>query len=237
MFERFTPEARNIVVGAQQQARRLGHRYVGCEHLLLAVTAADAPASAVLRDHGLTPDRVTDVILQHVGLGAGAGLFTGLDRDALATIGVDLDAVRARIEASFGPEALTRASRAMPGGTAGRRLPPKPARLLRRWWRRRHEPARVPSAQARQRSGVAGRESGARGVASGWIPFTPRAKKLLVLAADEAKTRHDPHVGAEHCALAVAGMTSGMAPVILAALGVSAPELRTAITRRYRQAS
>ena len=41
--------------------------------------------------------------------GPGAVLFGGLDRDALAAIGIDLDAVRARIESSFGPEALTQA--------------------------------------------------------------------------------------------------------------------------------
>jgi hypothetical protein len=33
-------------------------------------------------------------------------LFGGLDWDALAAIGIDLDAVRARIESSAGPEAL-----------------------------------------------------------------------------------------------------------------------------------
>ena len=49
-------------------------------------------------------------IVRRVGLGAGAGLFGGLDKDALATIGIDLDAVRARIEASFGPAALARAA-------------------------------------------------------------------------------------------------------------------------------
>jgi hypothetical protein len=30
MFERFTPETRTVVIHAQQHARRLGHRYVGC---------------------------------------------------------------------------------------------------------------------------------------------------------------------------------------------------------------
>jgi hypothetical protein len=39
--------------------------------------------------------------------GPGAVLFGGLDRDALAAIGIDLDAVRARIGSSAGPEALT----------------------------------------------------------------------------------------------------------------------------------
>ena len=35
--------------------------------------------------------------------------MSGLDAAALAAIGIDLDVVRARIEAAFGPDALTRA--------------------------------------------------------------------------------------------------------------------------------
>jgi hypothetical protein len=46
--------------------------------------------------------------------GPGAVLFGGLDRDALAAVGIDLDAVRARIESSFGPEALTQVVRREP---------------------------------------------------------------------------------------------------------------------------
>ena len=40
MFERFTGGARAAVVQAQKHARRLGHRYIGCEHLLLAAASA-----------------------------------------------------------------------------------------------------------------------------------------------------------------------------------------------------
>ena len=58
MFERFTDSARHIVVQAQHDARRLGHHYIGCEHLLLAAAEASEPASAVLRDQGVTPERV-----------------------------------------------------------------------------------------------------------------------------------------------------------------------------------
>jgi hypothetical protein len=112
MFERFTDEARTIVALASGHARRLGHRYVGGEHILLAAVTAGQPASAVLCAHGVTPELVEEEIVRRVGLGAGAGLFGGLDKDALATIGIDLDAVRARIEASFGPQALARAAQA-----------------------------------------------------------------------------------------------------------------------------
>jgi Clp amino terminal domain, pathogenicity island component len=109
MFERFTDTARFVVVQAQEDARRFGHPHIGCEHLLLAAAATGEPAGAVLRDHGVTPERIEAEILRVIGRGPTADPLAGLDRQALASIGIDLDVVRARIEAAFGPDALTRA--------------------------------------------------------------------------------------------------------------------------------
>ena len=67
MFERFTDTARRVVVLAQEDARRLGHNYIGCEHLLLAAAAAGEPAGAVLRDQGVTPERIKAEILRASG--------------------------------------------------------------------------------------------------------------------------------------------------------------------------
>ncbi|WP_353509147.1 Clp protease N-terminal domain-containing protein, partial [Intrasporangium sp.] len=137
MFERFTADARTVVIHAQQHARRLGHRYIGCEHLLLALAATETPAGGVLREHGVTPERIEEEVVRRIGLGAAAALFADLDRDALASIGVDLDAVRARIEASVPPESLTRAGQVVQcwPRRAGRG---RPVALLHRWrrWRR-----------------------------------------------------------------------------------------------------
>jgi Clp amino terminal domain, pathogenicity island component len=77
MFERFTDTARHVVVHAQADARRLGHGYIGCEHLLLAAAAASEPASAVLRDQGVTPERIEAEILRAVGRGQAAGRGKG----------------------------------------------------------------------------------------------------------------------------------------------------------------
>ena len=109
MFERFTDTARHIVVQAQDDARELGHGYIGCEHLLLAAAGTDEPAGTVLRDQGATPERIKAEILRTSGPGQTADLVGGLDAEALASIGINLDVVRARIEAAFGPNALTRA--------------------------------------------------------------------------------------------------------------------------------
>jgi Clp amino terminal domain, pathogenicity island component len=93
-------------------ALRLGHQHFGSEHFLLALAGSDQPAGTVLRERGVTPDGVEREIARRAGTGGTASLFGDLDRDALATIGIDLGAVRASAEASFGPEALARAGRA-----------------------------------------------------------------------------------------------------------------------------
>jgi Clp amino terminal domain, pathogenicity island component len=109
MTRNFTEDANSLVVLAYEHAVRLGHPCLAGEHLLLALAAASQPAGAVLREHGVLPERVEAEIVRL----SGGGLFGDLDRDALAAVGVDLDAVRAAAEASFGQEALTRAARAV----------------------------------------------------------------------------------------------------------------------------
>jgi ATP-dependent Clp protease ATP-binding subunit ClpA len=236
MFERFTGDARTVVVHAQEHSRRLGHRYIGCEHLLLAVVSTGQPASAVLRENGLTPERVEVEIVRLAGLGAGASLFADLDRDALASIGIDLDAVRARIEAAFGPEALTRAGQALHRRPRPSRLNPRravPPSLVRRWrrWRRGRRAVAAPPAPA-----ATGLYQATGPRPPGHIPFTPGAKKTLANAVREAQARQDTCIGVEHIALGLVAIDSGLVPPILSALGASATTLRAAVLDRYRQA-
>lgn len=225
MLERFTGGARAAVVQAQEQARRLGHRYIGCEHLLLAAASAAAPAASALREHGVTPNAVEAAIVRLIGRGETDDLFSALDREALATIGIDLMAVRDRIEATFGPGALTRVAPAACLGNRPAWLRSPIPRLLRRRRRcragshQRSTPGQRPADQA------------------GHLPFTPRAKKSLENARREAAARHDSYVGIEHLTLALVAMETGSVPPILSALGTSPATLRTAILSRYRQAS
>ena len=237
MFERFTQDARTLVVQASQHARRLGHRYIGGEHILLAAVCASQPASAVMCAHGVTPELVEEEIVRRVGLGAGAGLFGGLDKDALATIGIDLDAVRARIEASFGPQALTDAAQAAYQAQR-KRLGPRPPRLVRSWRRRRRaRRTMVTHAPGPRPPEATGRYRAPGPPPSGHIPFTPAAKKILELTLRETLARNDSQIGVEHIALALTAVKSGLVPSILSAAGASAPALRAAILDRYRQAS
>jgi ATP-dependent Clp protease ATP-binding subunit ClpA len=237
MFERFTDDARAVVALASEHARRLGHRYIGGEHLLLAAVTAGQPASEVLSAHGVTPEFVEEEIVRRVGLGAGAGLFGSLDSEALATIGIDLDAVRARIEASFGPQALARAAQTAHRDTR-RRPGPRPPGLVRRWRRRRRAQRAMISAPAPgpRPPEATGRYCAPGPRPSGHIPFTPAAKKILELTLREAVARHDSHVGVEHIALALTTIKQGLVPQVLATAGAPAT-LRAAILDRYRQAS
>src|SRR3954447_5223831 len=99
MFERFTNEARPAVAGAQSEARRLHHSHIGTEHLLLALLTQDTASTAVLFRSGLAHGGGRNAIRGHRG-------GEDLDADALTTLGIDLDGLRDRVEATFGPGAL-----------------------------------------------------------------------------------------------------------------------------------
>jgi ATP-dependent Clp protease ATP-binding subunit ClpA len=232
MFERFTDTARGVLVQAQKDARRLGHNYIGCEHLLLAAAAADEPAGAVLRDHDVTPERIEAAILRTIGPGQTVGPLGGLDKEALASIGIDLDVVRARIEAAFGPDALTWA---LPAARHSRRpawgkgpLAELTRRRRRRRARRNAPQPAGPGSNAPLLPGPAPR---------GHLALTPRAKKTLELSLREANALHDSYIGVQHLTLGLLALKDGMVPVILSALDAQATSVRAEILARYRKAS
>jgi hypothetical protein len=109
---------RSALARALGHARRLARRNVSGEHLMTVLISVlhprrdPRPARAVLHSCGATVEDVAEEIARRAG--PGAVLFGGLDRDALAAIGIDLDAVRARIESSFAPEDLTQAVHRQP---------------------------------------------------------------------------------------------------------------------------
>lgn len=70
MFERFTAKARQVVVGAQEEARSLQHNYIGTEHLLLGLLSVpDSIGARALRQLGVTQDQVRADVEAMIGRG------------------------------------------------------------------------------------------------------------------------------------------------------------------------
>ncbi len=122
MFERFTRDARSVVSLAVGDGEASGT--VDSVSLLLALAWLDpghdgGTAGRVLRDAGLDRDRLEAAAATvdrpgrpatpspHDAASTGQGASAGdLDGAALASLGVDLDAIRARADEVFGPGAL-----------------------------------------------------------------------------------------------------------------------------------
>ncbi|HET8529463.1 MAG TPA: Clp protease N-terminal domain-containing protein [Gaiellaceae bacterium] len=69
-FERFTERARQAVVLAQDEARALGHNYIGTEHLLLGlVREQEGLAARALDALGITLAAVREEVQRIVGVG------------------------------------------------------------------------------------------------------------------------------------------------------------------------
>jgi ATP-dependent Clp protease ATP-binding subunit ClpA len=102
MFERFADQAREAVTSALNEARTSGTNQIDCEHLLIALaSASDGQAAETLTAAGLNPTR-----LRSLAATAPSSPADTLDAEALAAIGIDLDAVRRAAENAFGPGSL-----------------------------------------------------------------------------------------------------------------------------------
>ncbi|MDX1918417.1 MAG: ATP-dependent Clp protease ATP-binding subunit [Candidatus Caenarcaniphilales bacterium] len=140
MFERFTEKAIKVIMLAQEEARRLGHNFVGTEQILLGL------------------------------IGEG----TGIAAKTLKQMGVNLKDARIEVEK------------------------------------------------------IIGRGSGFVAVE---IPFTPRAKRVLELAWDEARQLGHNYIGTEHLLLGLIREGEGVAAKVLESLNVDINRIRSNILR------
>ena len=73
MFERFSDEARRVVVLAQEEARLLNHNYIGTEHILLGlVRDGEGVACRALETLGVSLDRMRRRVEEKIGHGSSA---------------------------------------------------------------------------------------------------------------------------------------------------------------------
>jgi ATP-dependent Clp protease ATP-binding subunit ClpC len=69
MFERFDEPARQVVVLAQDEARRLRHNYIGTEHMLLGLVRDRGPAGRALGELGVHAEHVRGEVAKIIGSG------------------------------------------------------------------------------------------------------------------------------------------------------------------------
>jgi hypothetical protein len=101
---------RRLLELAGEEAARLGHRYVGPEHLLLGLLRDAGPAARILHAQGV------DLEAARAALGrlAEQGVLPGprpSDAELLGMLGIDLEAVRRSTLGAFGAQTLQRAVR------------------------------------------------------------------------------------------------------------------------------
>lgn len=208
MFERFSEDARAVVVSAQQEANRFGHNYVGTEHLLLGLMAHGSGVGVeVLAEAGVRLDTARSAALRMLGRGFHAP-SPEEERAALAAIGIDLDLVRERIEEVFGPGALER---------------PLAFGPRRRWGLRRR--ARRPDARCASLTG------------DSRFRFPPRAKKAVELSVVEAEALGRATVEVDHLLLGLLDVPEGIAAHLLGELGVDVQALRARLLTRLTDAA
>ena len=100
------PAAEPYLAAGAELARRLGHNYVGTEHVLsVLVRDPEAAAPRLLARLGISADAVDAALACWLADGTPAAR---IDPQALAELGIDFDAVRDRVEQTFGPGALER---------------------------------------------------------------------------------------------------------------------------------
>jgi ATP-dependent Clp protease ATP-binding subunit ClpA len=239
MFERFTDQARRVVVLAQEEARQLGHNYIGTEHLLLALmhqpgSVAGQALAAAGATHVAGQAAVLDIVGRGTDTPSGHVPFTPRSKRVLEKalrhalqyghnyIGtehillglLDLpEGVGCRALETMGirPQDVQGQVVALLGGGAGGRAPGAGLpRGVRVEAVSTSEPVRLPDMED--------------------VPvlrrFRPDARRVLLLAESEALRLGRSGVGEEHVLLGLLAEGEGRGARGLAAVGVTLEDAR-----------
>jgi ATP-dependent Clp protease ATP-binding subunit ClpA len=236
--EQLTAPARRAMALAEEEARQLGHGYIGTEHVLLGVLRAQwGPIAMVLRDAGVTLEAMRAQVRalaasdQHLdnSLAGRDAARTFRARvtprpgypyqpGAAPTPKLDAFAPEARAVLAAAHTAAWRANRAAiaPEHLLLALLEPAdgvPARALTSLG---GDPARLRAALgARAARGAVGAGAGAE-----TLPLAPRTKALVERALMEARREHAGAVAPGHLLRALAGEREGVAVAALRQAGL-----------------
>ncbi|MGQ4330548.1 Clp protease N-terminal domain-containing protein [Streptomyces hayashii] len=107
MFEFFTDHGKQAVAASQDEAIALGYDFIGTEHLLLGLLAADSGTAARVL-HGYDVDleqarQETVRVLEAAGIPASGAQPA---RDALSSLGIGVAEIQRQADTTFGPGAF-----------------------------------------------------------------------------------------------------------------------------------
>ena len=207
MFERFTTDARAVVIATQGLAPELGVEEVGPVHLLLALTHEGSAARPVLAAHGVTEPEVAAALgLEREAAHPADRPLDASDAEALLSLGIDLDAIRRAVEARFGEGALD-------------------------------EEAQPPEAPDDEEAPAHGPPRGRVRFGPGRVRYGRGAKKVLELAVREAVRARSRDIRSEHVALGVLRCDDADVRRVLWALSVDERALRVDLEGRMRRSA
>jgi ATP-dependent Clp protease ATP-binding subunit ClpC len=188
-MERFTQRARRVLSLAHEEAERMHHNYIGTEHLLLGLIREEGGvAGRVLRELGLDPARVKEMVERLTGIGRHAGGRIELSPGTEQVLSLAIEEARRMGHHYIGTEHLLLGLVRQGEGVAMdvlRRLGVTPEQIRRQTRRVLQE---SPTRRAAQPVGVGRKEQ----------PKTPLVDQLatdLTALAEEGKL--DPVIGRE----------------------------------------
>ncbi len=122
-MERFTQRARRVLSLAHQEAERMRHSQIGSEHLLLGLVREEGGvAGRVLRELGLEPQRVQEIVARLVGPGDYTGGQIDLAPETQTVLRYALEEATRLGHQYIGTEHLLLGLLRMPDSTAMRAL-------------------------------------------------------------------------------------------------------------------
>lgn len=234
-----TPRAQEVIALAVKEAETLNHHFVGTEHLLLGLIGMpESIAVNVLQDLGVTVEEVRAEILRILSQKSGPqstlilqargdrqrmkrererDRFDRFDDDARKVLNLAQEEAQRFQHNYIGTEHLLLGLVGLEESTA--------ARILNR----------LGVELSKARSAVEFTIGRGDRAVPGEIGLTPRAKKVIQLAVDEARRLGHHYIGTEHILLGLVREGEGIAAGVLDSLGVKMGRLNKTIVDMLAQ--
>ena len=229
MFEKFTRRSQRVIVLAREEALALNHSYVGSEHILLGLLREGVGVGTVaLGSLGVTQQAVRSKVIEIAGKGQpptaddipftpGAQSALERSRDEASRLGDEYVGTESILLALTGERDGAAAQVLLRLGADLNRVRLRVAELLTGAYHASNDsPARDSAAT----------ETGADSVGSRFEKYTDRARRVVVMAQDEARALNHGYIGTEHILLGLIHEGEGVAAKALESLGISLETLR-----------